>query len=412
MEDTFSPPGRSWALTSGSTHDAPPTAVLAFADRAPRTGRLRRAGARPRRHQAHRSHGQCEPLRYRGHADRPGHLHRVARGTAQLGISVSGLTPGTHGMHIHENGACNAPSFESAGPHFNPAGKKHGLENPDGPHAGDLPNLLAREDGSADTTFTVATSLLTRGAGSMIGEQKRAFVIHADPDDQRTDPERQLRQPRRLRGDRAPLSRRSATRVTLLRLTERGLYCEAGEFFVDPWGAVDRAVVTHAHGDHVAWGSAGYLTSAEGPRCAAEPPSAGRARHRPSLRRDSLPQRRPGLAASRRTHPRLLPGPRSSSAARSGSSPATTRPIPIPPPRRSSRSAATPSSPSPPSDSRSIAGLRRPKCSATSTPGGAPIRRRARRACSTATPSARRSGCWRASTPTSDRSTPTARWSG
>ena len=52
--------------------------------------------------------------------------------------------------------------------------------------------------------------------------------------------------------------------MTLLRLTERGLYCEAGGFFVDPWGAVDRAVVTHAHGDHVAWGSAGYLTSAEG----------------------------------------------------------------------------------------------------------------------------------------------------
>lgn len=52
--------------------------------------------------------------------------------------------------------------------------------------------------------------------------------------------------------------------MTLLRLTNRGLYCEAGDFFVDPWGAVDRAVVTHAHGDHVAWGCRGYLTSAEG----------------------------------------------------------------------------------------------------------------------------------------------------
>jgi len=52
--------------------------------------------------------------------------------------------------------------------------------------------------------------------------------------------------------------------VTLLRLTDRGLYCEAGDFFVDPWGAVDRAVVTHAHGDHVAWGCRAYLTSAEG----------------------------------------------------------------------------------------------------------------------------------------------------
>lgn len=52
--------------------------------------------------------------------------------------------------------------------------------------------------------------------------------------------------------------------MTLLRLTDRGLYCEAGDFFVDPWGAVDRAVVTHAHGDHVAWGCGAYLTSAPG----------------------------------------------------------------------------------------------------------------------------------------------------
>jgi putative mRNA 3-end processing factor len=52
--------------------------------------------------------------------------------------------------------------------------------------------------------------------------------------------------------------------MTLLRLTDRGLYCEAGDFFVDPWGAVDRAVVTHAHGDHVAWGCRAYLTSAAG----------------------------------------------------------------------------------------------------------------------------------------------------
>ena len=52
--------------------------------------------------------------------------------------------------------------------------------------------------------------------------------------------------------------------MPLLRLTDRGLYCEAGDFFVDPWGAVDRAVVTHAHGDHVAWGCRAYLTSAEG----------------------------------------------------------------------------------------------------------------------------------------------------
>ena len=109
-------------------------------------------------------------------------------GKGQMGISVSGLAPGRHGMHIHENGACTPPDFESAGAHFNPASKEHGLENPAGPHAGDMPNLIVETDGSADSTFTVSRSLLAQGPESMIGTQKRAFVIHADPDDQRTDP--------------------------------------------------------------------------------------------------------------------------------------------------------------------------------------------------------------------------------
>ncbi len=109
-------------------------------------------------------------------------------GTGQMGISVSGLSPGQHGMHIHENGACTPPAFESAGGHFNPPSKQHGLLNPEGPHAGDMPNLLVEADGSADTTFTVSATLLAQGSGSMIGAQKRAFVIHADPDDQKTDP--------------------------------------------------------------------------------------------------------------------------------------------------------------------------------------------------------------------------------
>ena len=109
-------------------------------------------------------------------------------GSTQLGVSVTGLAPGEHGMHIHETGSCTPPSFESAGGHFNPASKQHGLLNPEGAHAGDMPNLVVEADGSADTTFTVSPSLLAEGAGSMIGTEKRAFVIHADPDDQKTDP--------------------------------------------------------------------------------------------------------------------------------------------------------------------------------------------------------------------------------
>jgi superoxide dismutase, Cu-Zn family len=109
-------------------------------------------------------------------------------GAGRMEISVSGLSPGRHGMHVHETGACTPPAFESAGNHFNPDSKQHGLENPEGPHAGDMPNLIVEADGSADTTFMVSASLVAQGAGSMIGTQKRAFVIHADPDDQKTDP--------------------------------------------------------------------------------------------------------------------------------------------------------------------------------------------------------------------------------
>jgi Cu-Zn family superoxide dismutase len=109
-------------------------------------------------------------------------------GTGRLAVSVTGLTPGRHGMHIHENGACTPPDFQSAGAHFNPDAKQHGALNPEGPHAGDLPNLLVEEDGSADTTLTVPRSLLAEGPASMLGPQQRSFVIHADPDDEKTDP--------------------------------------------------------------------------------------------------------------------------------------------------------------------------------------------------------------------------------
>lgn len=104
---------------------------------------------------------------------------------SSLAISVSGLPPGRKGIHIHENGECTPPDFESAGAHFNPGGRQHGLENPEGAHAGDLPNLEVGEDGSADVTFSIAAELLRPGDRSVIGA---ALVIHAQPDDQRTDP--------------------------------------------------------------------------------------------------------------------------------------------------------------------------------------------------------------------------------
>jgi Cu-Zn family superoxide dismutase len=109
-------------------------------------------------------------------------------GTGQLAVSVTGLAPGRHGIHVHETGACTPPAFESAGGHFNPDGKQHGTRNPEGPHAGDLPNLEVEADGSADTTLAVPASLLAEGPASMLGTDQRALVIHADPDDEKTDP--------------------------------------------------------------------------------------------------------------------------------------------------------------------------------------------------------------------------------
>jgi Cu-Zn family superoxide dismutase len=109
-------------------------------------------------------------------------------GSSRLAVSVTGLKPGRHGMHVHETGACTPPDFKSAGEHFNPDAKQHGTQNPEGPHAGDLPNLVVEEDGSADTTLTIPSGLLTEGPTSMLGTEQRALVIHADPDDEKTDP--------------------------------------------------------------------------------------------------------------------------------------------------------------------------------------------------------------------------------
>ncbi|HYF21843.1 MAG TPA: superoxide dismutase family protein [Caulobacteraceae bacterium] len=105
-------------------------------------------------------------------------------------VEAKGLTPGWHGVHLHEKGACAAPGFESAGAHVNPSKKPHGLLHPQGPDAGDLPNLFANQAGVArDSAFTTAVSL--KGAGgrtALLDADGSAIVIHAGPDDQTTQP--------------------------------------------------------------------------------------------------------------------------------------------------------------------------------------------------------------------------------
>lgn len=105
-------------------------------------------------------------------------------GGVSLAISSSGLPHGLHGVHVHAVGRCDGPGFESAGPHWNPAARKHGLQNPQGAHAGDLPNITASSGGIArDIVVLAATSLADLGDAD-----GSALVIHAQADDYLTDP--------------------------------------------------------------------------------------------------------------------------------------------------------------------------------------------------------------------------------
>ncbi|MCS6903107.1 MAG: superoxide dismutase family protein [Candidatus Bipolaricaulota bacterium] len=110
-----------------------------------------------------------------------------ARGV-RISVTVQGLSPGEHGIHIHAVGKCEPPDFASAGPHFNPTHRKHGLNNPEGPHSGDMPNLVVGEDGSAVYEYVTERVALTSGELSLFDEDGSSLVIHAGPDDQITDP--------------------------------------------------------------------------------------------------------------------------------------------------------------------------------------------------------------------------------
>jgi len=110
------------------------------------------------------------------------------KGGVRVRVSARGLSPGKHGIHIHAAGKCEPPDFKSAGGHLNPAGKEHGLRNPAGHHAGDLPNLVVDKAGKARATFLARGATLGEGDGSLFGPEGTSLVIHADPDDEKTDP--------------------------------------------------------------------------------------------------------------------------------------------------------------------------------------------------------------------------------
>jgi|SRR5699024_6877482 len=101
----------------------------------------------------------------------------------QVKLKLKGLSPGFHGVHIHEFGKCEGPDFKSAGNHFNPEGKDHGLLHPEGPHLGDLPNVEADSSGSVEGELMANGVTLTDGKKSLLKEGGTSIVITKDKDD-------------------------------------------------------------------------------------------------------------------------------------------------------------------------------------------------------------------------------------
>lgn len=114
--------------------------------------------------------------------------------TSQVGDSIRvrveamGMSPGAYGAHVHAVGRCDAPDFTSAGPHWNPAGRQHGKNNPQGMHHGDLPNLTVGTDGRGSFEVTIPGGRIAGGSHPLLDGDGAAVVIHAGPDDYRTDP--------------------------------------------------------------------------------------------------------------------------------------------------------------------------------------------------------------------------------
>lgn len=108
----------------------------------------------------------------------------------EIKLTLKNMPAGEHGVHLHQVAKCDGPDFKSAGPHFNPDSKQHGMQNADGHHAGDLPNFHVSANGKADVTLFDKDANLNpdTDSHSLFANGGTAIVVHAKADDMKTDP--------------------------------------------------------------------------------------------------------------------------------------------------------------------------------------------------------------------------------